>query len=170
MHASGCFATETVSLGSRRLELIVRKLRQNVVLTKTIDRSAWLLKLLRINGIGETVAGQFLDGLPEFRSFYQSIKTISLASPEQLAKGGPLFGMTFVWTGYRSNDEEDLVKQQGGLVGGSVTNKTTVLFAAAGGTGKAKAAAAKGITVVDKAQAGAYLAKLAAGKVPMYRA
>ena len=153
MQASGCFFDEVSSLGETRLAAIVQGLGKNTVLGGKIKYKTFESQLLAIEGVGPTAVQLFLDGLADFRKFYASIEaSLSLAKPAKL-KSANLIGIGVCFTGFRSLELEELIRVNGGIVTGSVTRKTTVLFCADTGTGKAQKAAERGIKVVASSKA-----------------
>ncbi|HWY34345.1 MAG TPA: BRCT domain-containing protein, partial [Nitrosopumilaceae archaeon] len=161
MKASNSFADQTLGFGKERFEPIIQKLGRKTVLTGKINPQQMRMQMLQIPGIGERVADQFIDGLPEFREFYRELTGIVTLAKDQ--KAGKLTGKTFVFTNFRDDLLEKLIESNGGKIGGSVTNATTVLFAASLNTGKAIAAAERGIKVIMQNQAKDHLNKMLKG-------
>jgi DNA ligase (NAD+) len=156
-HASGCFVNETTSLGTTRLEQIVRAVGEQAIFDMSIVELR--IKLADLPGIGPIVLDLFLAGLPEFRRFIKQIDGYySLALPKA-AKSKKMKNTVAVWTGYRSQEEEDAITSNGGKVGSSVSKNTTVVFYAKSSSSKYKKAVSLGIMCVPQARAMEWLKK-----------
>jgi NAD-dependent DNA ligase len=145
MHSTGLFR----GLGSTKLELVVNELKGN------IDYIPSMETLLEINGFSEISARAYLGGIKKFKEFIKdlpiTIKKINKnKEAEQMKKkGSKCEAMVFVFTGFRSDELEDKICNNGGEVGRGVNGKTThlVMKEKGSGTVKEKMAIEKGITI-----------------------
>lgn len=136
MLASACF---DAGIGDRRLSLFEKHIKLSLLLrmpnNKIID------KLITIPGIREKTAEVFVQGLIEFRPWYARVERyfnrVVSTIPKVKAVEGPLSGMCFTWTGYRSVEEETTIKSRGGEVV-PFSSKTNVLFYKEGGKESSK--------------------------------
>jgi len=160
MKASNSFADETLGFGERRFEPIIDKIGRKAILTGKIEPEKLKMQLLGIPGIGERVAEQFVAGLPKFREFYREIMNVVTLAADK--RGGKLAGKVFVFTDFRDAEMEKLIEAEGGKIGSSVTNATTVLYAGSLTTTKAQRATALGIKIIRQHDAPAHLNKLLA--------
>ncbi len=94
-------------------------------------------ELLAIEGIGEKMAQAIIDYFqdPEHIHEIQALLAagVEIQAPKSIAfKEHPFFGKTFVLTGslssFTRSEASELIKQRGGLIGGSVTQKTDFLL------------------------------------------
>lgn len=146
MHATGYFATESSGLGPIRLRSIVEYLGVEAILNgKILKRWRWEIAS-EIEGISEIGANQFVDGLKRFKPFFRQISHLVRLNDVK-PRGTKLKGLTFVFTGFRDNELEQLIINNGGKVTGTVTNATTTVFAARSGTTKERRAVALGVPV-----------------------
>lgn len=149
-HASGCFSTEKASLGSRRLSSMETELGLKRVMSGKINKKM-RADLIEIEGVSDTSATIFLEGLPTFRSFVASIDPEYVSVKKKLKpKSSALVGMNFCFTGFRNRDAELLIINHGGEVKGSVSKATTVLFCKADSGTKYGKATKLGVDTVLK--------------------
>jgi DNA ligase (NAD+) len=134
MHASTCFGDESMSLGSSRLQAIVDTVGEGAV--ARMPQLELRTKLAGVHGIGPRTVDIFIDGLPEWRKFFEEVKAVyePPSGPKTLKE------VVACWTGFRNEEAERYLVGHGGRVSGNVTRTTTVLFAASSSSGKAKKA------------------------------
>jgi DNA ligase (NAD+) len=145
MHSTGLFK----GLGSTKLELVVNELKGNIDIIPSVET------LCNISGFSEISAMAYINGIKKFKEFIKdlpiTIKKINKnKEPEQMKKKGlKCSGMVFVFTGFRSDELEDKICDNGGEVGRGVNGKTThlVMKEKGSGTVKEKMAIEKGITI-----------------------
>lgn len=115
--------------------------------------------LLKIEGIGEKVAGAILDYFSKKENREEIARLLSLGvQPQQLEvqqfTGHPFEGKIFVLTGtleyYTRNDAAALIKERGGKVTDSVSKKTDYLLAGDSAGSKLDKAKTLGITILDE--------------------
>jgi NAD-dependent DNA ligase len=107
-----------------------------------------------VAGCGPAFAELFQDGYPEFISWMKDSQLPWKCPVDEAKVEGPLSGLSFSWTGYRDNTEEEAIKAKGGSVVAFSTKKTNVLFVRAEGKASSKAdkAEAAGVTVAEFTQ------------------
>jgi DNA ligase (NAD+) len=145
MHSTGLFR----GLGSTKLELVVNELKGN------IDNIPSIETLCNISGFSEISATAYINGIKKFQEFIKDLPiTIKKVNKEEgvnkMKKGSQkCAGMVFVFTGFRSDELEDKICNNGGEVGRGVNGKTThlVMKEKGSGTVKEKMAIEKGITI-----------------------
>ena len=136
-HASGCFK----DMGSKKLELV-----------NHFETKPKYDELVSIEGIGEILAKNYMDGYDDFMNFLLETGISIKSQDKSQLKSSKLEGMVFVFTGYRDKVGEKVITENGGVVGSSVSGKTTHLVMAKKGSGSTKEAKAieKGIKILDK--------------------
>ena len=143
MDASGFFG----ALGEKRLTLITDK-HADILLHSTKGMRS---DLLQIRGFKDTLAAQFIQGLPGFKAFYKQLGIKAQAPVKIRVTNGALSGQTVVFTGFRDSNMESAVKAAGGQIGTAVNSKTTILCVKDLTSGSSKVVKAKqlGIKVVS---------------------
>ena len=130
MSASSCFG---IGLGIKKMKLILDEVPD---LLERKDFSD-----IEVKGIAQKTMSKIMEGVPKFKKFLEELnntsksdKTGSLATgkskcvirEEVSSSSAPLFGKTFVLTGFRSLEE--IIKSLGGKVSNKVTKFTTVVI------------------------------------------
>jgi DNA ligase (NAD+) len=159
MAASGIFVNDTTSISFSRFQTILEGIKAEKVLAGDVK----LKDLQGKAGIGPKVIQLFLEKQKEFAAFYTQVKQATDLKISKIKKG-KLTGKTFVFTGWRNAELENLIRDNGGQIAGSVSQKTTVVFAASTSTVKAKQALAKNVKVLLPNKADAFVAKLLENK------
>jgi DNA ligase (NAD+) len=117
--------------------------------------------LIRIDGIGEKVAGAVIDYFANERNRQEIAALLSLGiKPHQLKtvsyQGHPIFDKTFVLTGtlhnYTRSAAAALIKDRGGKVSDSVSKKTDFLVAGEVAGSKFDKAQTLGISILSEEQ------------------
>lgn len=122
-------------------------------------RAATEEELLELNDVGETMARSVLDWLAAegnqallARMEAAGVAPTALAAPT----GGAFTGLTIVVTGtleaLSRKEAKELVEQQGGRAGSSVSKRTDLLVAGPGAGSKLKKATELGIETIDEAE------------------
>lgn len=120
MAASNIFGS---GLGEKKIALIT-KAYPNIL----ADRSKKLIdKIIDIDGFSTKTATEFVKGLPEFKKFLKSLPKMSFAKTKKITKHKHFYGKTFVFTGFRNKEWEQLIELGGGKVSGTVSGNTDVL-------------------------------------------
>jgi len=127
-HATGIFK----GLGSKKLQLL-----SHFTSKPSID------EILQIEGFAEKSAQSYLDGYDIFNQFISdlpiSIKNRSVeVSVKEVSTSNNLNGKTFVFTGIRRKDLEQIILDNGGKIGGSVSKTTSYLIMKEIGSGSSK--------------------------------
>ncbi len=122
-HASGLFP----GLGSRKLILL-----EHFKSKPTIDQ------VMSIEGFAEISAKSYIDNYDRFFEFVKDLPIKIIESIEPQNSGGDMEGLSFVFTGVRRSDLEELIQSRGGKIGGSVSKNTTHLVMKEVGSGSSK--------------------------------
>ena len=125
MSASNIFGR---NLGSKKLKLIVQEYPNILIMNE--NKKNLMIKIKSIIGFDDILVKQFVDNLDTYKKFHNNLeKIINLKhlSNIQLNKNGKFKGMTFVFTGYRNKEWEEIIEKEGGKVTGSVSKNTDVV-------------------------------------------
>jgi DNA ligase (NAD+) len=138
-HATGIFK----GLGSKKLVLL-----EQFTTKPSIDQ------ILQIEGFAEISAQSYIDGYDKFFQFIEELPITIQEKVESVKVSNDLDGMTFVFTGVRRADLEDVIESRGGKIGGSVSKNTThlVMKAVGSGSSKEKKAIELGVEVITVEQ------------------
>lgn len=149
--------------GERRLALILDNF-PSIITSKTFVPS--LKELENVQGVSTVTAKAFIVGLKAYRDFINEVK-LSCSSPTSQkkpviekkpnGKSSPtslkqkFAGQIIVFTGFRNKEWENRIKEQGGVVGTSVSGKTTMIVVKdlTSTSSKVKEAKARGIKIMD---------------------
>ena len=124
-HASGFFQ----NLGSKKL-----------ILLEHLDESATVEQIDQIEGFSETLARNFRSGIVKYNEWVKDLEGLikitvtKVASPSSME----LEGQTFVFTGVRRKDLEEIILDKGGKIGSDVNSKTSHLIMKEKGSGSSK--------------------------------
>jgi DNA ligase (NAD+) len=122
-HASGVFS----GLGSKKLALL-----EHFDVKPTIDQ------VMEIEGFAEISARNFVENYDIFRTFVEGLPVTIEEKVEVVLAGTDLEGKTFVFTGVRRKDLEEVIVSRGGVIGGSVSKNSTHLIMKIKGSGSSK--------------------------------
>jgi DNA ligase (NAD+) len=138
-HATGIFK----GLGSKKLALL-----EHFTTKPSVDQ------ILEIEGFAEISAQSYIDGYDKFFQFIEELPITIQEKVESVKVSNDLDGMTFVFTGVRRADLEDVIESRGGKIGGSVSKNTThlVMKAVGSGSSKEKKAIELGVEVITVEQ------------------
>ena len=132
-HASGVFP----GLGSKKLALL-----------EHFDGKPTIDQVMEVEGFAEISARTFVDNYDIFRTFVEGLPVEIEQKVEVVLAGTDLVGKTFVFTGVRRKDLEEVIVSRGGVIGGSVSKNTTYLVMKAKGSGSSKETKAISLGVV----------------------
>lgn len=121
-HATGIFR----GLGSKKLILL------DFATKPTIDQ------VMAIEGFAEISAKTYVDKYDEFFEFIKDLPIKIEKKVEVAAVGSDLENDTFVFTGIRRGDLEEIIESRGGKIGSSVSKNTTYLVMKSKGSGSSK--------------------------------
>ena len=122
-----------------------------------------LQPLVSINGVGEIVARQLLEGISVRREMIIDLtgeEMISVSDEILLPNSGPLFGKTFCLTGTLSNPRKEVqsaIKSAGGKVVSSVSGNLSHLVAGENAGSKLAKAKQLGVNVLTEEQLMAFI-------------
>jgi NAD-dependent DNA ligase len=138
-HATGIFK----GLGSKKLALL-----EHFTTKPSLDQ------ILEIEGFAEISAQSYIDGYDKFFQFIEELPITIQEKVESVKVSNDLDGMTFVFTGVRRADLEDVIESRGGKISGSVSKNTThlVMKAVGSGSSKEKKAIELGVEVITVEQ------------------
>jgi NAD-dependent DNA ligase len=112
-HATGLFK----NMGSKKLALL-----EHFKSKPTIE------EVLKIEGIGEILAKEYVD---KYEVFFEFIKNLPIIIKEESSiVSGELSGKVFTFTGVRRPDLVKIIESKGGKEGSSVSKNTTYLVCA----------------------------------------
>jgi len=134
-HATGIFK----GLGSKKLILL-----EDFVTKPTIDQ------VMSIEGFAEISAKTYIDSYDEFFDFIKDLPVTISEKVEVIKTSTDLEGKSFVFTGVRRKDLEEVIVSRGGVIGGSVSKNTTHLVMKEKGSGSSKEtkAVSLGVTIL----------------------
>jgi len=132
-HASGVFS----GLGSKKLALL-----------EHFDGKPTIDQVMEIEGFAEISARNFVENYDIFRTFVEGLPVEIEQKVEVVLAGTDLVGKTFVFTGVRRKDLEEVIVSRGGVIGGSVSKNTTYLVMKEKGSGSSKETKAISLGVV----------------------
>jgi NAD-dependent DNA ligase len=138
-HATGIFK----GLGSKKLVLL-----EDFTTKPTIDQ------VMSIEGFAEVSAKSYIDSYDIFFDFIKDLSVTIAEKVEAVKVGTDLEGKSFVFTGVRRKDLEEVIESRGGKIGGSVSKTTThlVMKAVGSGSSKEKKAIELGVEVITVEQ------------------
>jgi len=133
-HATGIF----VGLGSKKLALL-----EHFTEKPTID------EVINIDGFADISAKTYVDNYDKFYEFIKDLPITIIEKVEVVSLGNDLDGMSFVFTGVRRNDLEEVIISRGGKIGGTVSKTTSHLVMKEKGSGSSKEikATSLGVTI-----------------------
>jgi DNA ligase (NAD+) len=142
MVASGCFEN---GIGDRKLKLLEEAGISMASLMKykdvEKDKAALARRILRVKGFSLKTAGSVVNGLIEFKLWFGRASyflKVDGSLPEKINPARQLLaGVKVAFTGYRSEEQEQVVIDNGGEVG-SFSGKTTHLLYKDGGKASSK--------------------------------
>lgn len=132
-HATGLFR----GLGSKKLLLL-----EHFTTKPTINQ------VMEIEGFAEISAKVFVDNYDNFFIFVGNLPITIVKKVEAVKIGTDLDGKSFVFTGVRRKDLEEVIESRGGKVAGSVSKTTTYLVMKSKGSGSSKETKAVSLGVV----------------------
>jgi len=122
-HATGIFK----GLGSRKLVLL-----EQFTEKPSID------KVMEIEGFAEISAKSYIDSYDEFFEFIKDLPVTIEEKVEVVPAGDDLVGKSFVFTGVRRKDLNEVIESRGGKIGSGVSKTTSYLVVKATGSGSSK--------------------------------
>ena len=133
-HATGFFK----GLGSKKLALL------------EFDEKPTLEQVMSIEGFAEISAKSYLDSYDKFFNFVKNLPVTIAEKVEAVQVGDDLANTSFVFTGVRRADLEEVIESRGGKIGSSVSKTTTHLVMKAKGSGSSKEtkAISLGVTIL----------------------
>jgi DNA ligase (NAD+) len=138
-HATGIFK----GLGSKKLVLL-----EDFTTKPTVD------KVMTIEGFAEVSAKSYIESYDIFFDFIKDLPVTITEKVETVKVGTDLEGKSFVFTGVRRKDLEEVIESRGGKIGGSVSKTTThlVMKVVGSGSSKEKKAIELGVEVITVEQ------------------
>lgn len=138
-HATGIFK----GLGSKKLVLL-----EEFTTKPTIDQ------VMVIEGFAEVSAKSYIDSYDIFFDFIKDLPVTIVEKVESVKVGTDLEGKSFVFTGVRRSDLEQIIESRGGKIASGVSKTTThlVMKAIGSGSSKEKKAIDLGVEVITVEQ------------------
>jgi len=138
-HATGIFK----GLGSKKLVLL-----EDFTTKPTVDQ------VMSIEGFAEVSAKSYIDSYDIFFDFIKDLPVTIVEKVEAVKVGTDLEGKSFVFTGVRRKDLEEVIESRGGKISGSVSKNTThlVMKSIGSGSSKEKKAIDLGVEVITVEQ------------------
>lgn len=140
-------------LGEKKLDLIIKSFPY-ICENKKKALEINIEDLIKINGMGEISSKLFKENLIKFYDFYEDLdfelKENNII--KQNIINNNIYGYHFVFTGFRNIDYENYIKENGGVIDNSITNKTSYLVMKDKSkiTNKIEKAIQKGIKIISK--------------------
>jgi NAD-dependent DNA ligase len=122
-YASGVFK----GLGAKKLALV-----EHFTTKPTIDQ------VMEVEGFAEISAKVFVDNYDNFFTFVGNLPVTIAQKVETIKVGTDLEGKSFVYTGVRDKESEEIILSRGGKISGSVSKTTTHLVMKTKGSNSAK--------------------------------
>lgn len=126
-------------LGSKKLKLL-----EEFKTKPTVEQ------IMSIEGFAEISAKIYIDNYDKFFEFISDLPVTIAKKVEAVKVSNDLDGMSFVFTGVRDKDAEEVIVSRGGKIGGSVSKTTTHLICKDVNSGSSKLEKAKslGVTIM----------------------
>jgi DNA ligase (NAD+) len=146
--------------GSKKIKIITDVYPEIIDNTKAGRNKALKLKvdeLTKINGIAKISAELFIENLPKYYEFYDSLGfkcnkgVIANAVPENIKINNNLKDKTFIFSGFRNKEYEKIIADNGGKVTTAISKNTSYLVVKDKNenTGKIIKARELGITILN---------------------
>lgn len=139
-------------LGGKKLELILKNY-PDICQNKKKGLEINIDDLMKINGMGKLTSQLFKDNLEKFYEFYEDLgfKFIKINN-KPIDNKGIFKNVYFVFTGFRSDEIEKFIKDNGGDVESTITSKTNYLIMKDRNkiTNKISKAIEKGVKIISK--------------------
>jgi DNA ligase (NAD+) len=128
MTASGIFQ---IGLGEKKFKAILDAIPD--FMAKYKNGKIGIQNITSISGFSDKTAGIFIDGMPRFLEWLTIHSMIKIdiedIAKRDIPKGNKFAGIVVVFTGVRNSNMEKVITDGGGVVGSSITGKTTLLVA-----------------------------------------
>lgn len=128
MTASGIFQ---IGLGEKKFKAILDAIPD--FMAKYKNGKIGIHNITSISGFSDKTAGIFIDGMPRFLEWLTIHSMIKIdvedIAKRDIPKGNKFAGIVVVFTGVRNSNMEKVITDGGGVVGSSITGKTTLLVA-----------------------------------------
>ena len=133
-------------LGTKRFKIILDNLPKIYKLERPTAE-----EILEIEGFGEIVSEQFLEGFSPFKNFIKEHNFLQFKRSEGKSNVGRYTGQIIVFSGFRDKNLKEKLEKTGAKVEDNLTNKTTLLVVKNKGenSGKIKKAQEKNIKIIE---------------------
>lgn len=133
-------------MGSKRFKIILDNLPKIYKLERPTTE-----EILKIEGFGEIVSEQFLEGFSPFKNFIKKHNFLKFKPPELESNVGRYTGEIIVFSGFRDKFLKEKLEKNGAKVEDNLTNKTTLLVVKnkEENSGKIKKAREKNIKIIE---------------------
>jgi NAD-dependent DNA ligase len=139
-------------LGEKKLEIILKNY-PDICQNKKKGLDIKIEDLMKINGMGELTSRLFKDNLEKFYDFYEDLGfKLKKINVKTIINKGIFENVYFVFTGFRSDELEKFIKDNGGDVESTITSKTNYLIMKDRSkiTNKISKAMEKGVKIISK--------------------
>tara|TARA_B100000161_G_C33484455_1_gene384085 strand:- start:333 stop:992 length:660 start_codon:yes stop_codon:yes gene_type:complete len=123
MTASNIFGQ---GLGDKKLKMIVSNLPN--IMDLKFTKASLKEKIKSIDGFEEKTALQFVDNFDKFKQFMKSNPKIKVKKISKSKKNGKFSKMSFVFTGFRDKNLEELIQSEGGDIKSVVSSNTSFVI------------------------------------------
>jgi len=145
MDASGIYG----NLGERRFDMMLHAVPDVLSIRSKSDLKE---RLISIGGWGESLANDFIKGLPEMKRFLKYID-IDYTIPKKRKRVGALGKHTVLFSGFRDKELASRIMKAGGDVAKSMTRAVTILLTPSGfSSSKVAKAKERGIPIMTAEQ------------------
>lgn len=113
-------------LGDKKLKTIVLNIPN--IMDLKFTKSSLKERIKGIDGFEEKTALQFVENFDKFKQFMKSNPKIKIKKISKSKKGGKFSNMSFVFTGFRDKNLEELIQNEGGDVKSVVSSNTSFVI------------------------------------------
>ena len=113
-------------LGDKKLKTIVLNIPN--IMDLKFTKSSLKERIKGIDGFEEKTALQFVENFDKFKQFMKSNPKIKVKKISKGKKGGKFSNMSFVFTGFRDKNLEELIQNEGGDIKSVVSSNTSFVI------------------------------------------
>lgn len=150
MFASMCFDK---GLGNRRFEMLLKELPKLYSLETPKKED-----ILNIEGFGEIVTDQFLEGFKEFKKFLKIHNYLTFSKPNNKIKKGKYNNYFILFSGFRDKNLEEELTKEGAVIEKNFNKKINLLIVddINSSSNKLVKARENNIKIIEKSKLGSY--------------
>ena len=113
-------------LGDKKLKTIVLNIPN--IMDLKFTKASLKERIKGIDGFEEKTALQFVENFDKFKQFMKSNPKIKVKKISKSKKGGKFSNMSFVFTGFRDKNLEELIQNEGGDIKSVVSSNTSFVI------------------------------------------